>query len=83
MINKRYLFQRFLQQYSFAFGHDQRFFDRDFFSQWEAVKNGLYKASIIRNNESVVNEVSSLFLNLIRRETNMAKEMIMMESDSG
>ena len=80
MINNRYLFERFLQQYSFMSEHDQRFFGRDFFSRWEAVKNGMYKASILRNNESVIDETCNLFLNLMREETDMAKEMIVMES---
>lgn len=80
MINNRYLFQHFFNQNSFGSSREQQFFDRDFFSQWEAIKNGLFKASIIANNESVVNEVCSLFLNLIHTETGMAKEIAMNES---
>jgi hypothetical protein len=76
MIGNRYLFAHFLHQPSSVYDPDRRFFNTDFFARWEAVKNGLYKASIVKNNESVVDEVCDLFLNLLFEEAVMAEQMI-------
>lgn len=76
LINNRYLYKHYLQSSLPNADKYQQFFDKDFFLRWEAVKNGLYKASLIKNNESVIDEVCKLFNNLIDEEIAIAKQII-------
>lgn len=78
MLNNRYLFQQYLRTLPPALGCDEHFFDQRFFMKWEAVKNGLYKASILRDNRSVIDEVCGLFMDAVREETALAEKIIRM-----
>lgn len=76
LINNRYLFKHYLQNSPAGSDKYQQFFDKNLFSQWEAVKNGLYKTSLIKNNESVISEVCKAFSILIDEEIAIAKQII-------
>lgn len=81
MINNRYLFLQYLQSSFCSSDYHRQFFNKEFFSKWEGVKNGLYKAYILKNKENVVAEVSSLFLNVVEEEIMIAKKILKLELD--
>lgn len=76
MISNRYLYKYYLQRKLFLYDKNNLFFNREFFLKWKAVKNGLYKAAIIKNNKEVIDEVCSYLSDLIDEETSMAEKMI-------
>lgn len=76
MINNRHLFQRYLHQSPVVSGPHPQLFDPQYFLRWDAIKNGLCKASIIKNNESVVDEVCTLFASVMLEENAMAERLI-------
>ncbi|MCL2337532.1 MAG: hypothetical protein FWC60_08950 [Firmicutes bacterium] len=79
LIGNRYMFQLFLHQSPAPFTGSRQFFDGNFLGRWDAVKSGLYKAYILKDKEKTVNEVSDLFVGLIREEIALAKEIIGMD----
>jgi len=50
-------------------------FNADYFNRWQAVKNGLLKASVLRDNAAVLEKTEELFSNLIRCEREAAKSI--------
>lgn len=76
IINNRYLFQHFFRNAVSDSGHYEHFFGDTFFLKWEAVRNGLYKALIVKDNKSVIDEVYNLFADLMNEEINTAKEIL-------
>lgn len=81
MINNRYLFLQYLQSSFCSSDYHRQFFNKEFFSKWEGVKNGLYKAYILKNKENVVAEVSSLFLSVVEEEIMIAEKILILELD--
>ncbi len=76
MIRNRYLYRHYLQNRPSASEGDWQLFSDEFFLRWTAVKNGLYKAFLIRPNESVLLEVCRQFRGLIDEEIAAAGKMI-------
>lgn len=76
MLNNRHLFHRYWLQTAEGMINPQSGFDERFFLQWEAVKNGLVKASILRQIDSVVDEVHGLFEGLMDQEGDMAERAV-------
>lgn len=76
MINNRYLYKYYLENTLIDYDKYRLFFDKDFFLQWTAVKNGLYKAYVIKQNKAILDEISELFTDLMGRELSMAKEIV-------
>lgn len=76
MTNNRYLYRHYLQNSPSASGGEPCFFDSDFFLRWTAVKNGLYKAALVRNSESILQEVCSQLGSLLHAETIIAETML-------
>ena len=72
MINNRYLYKQFIRQFLPVSAY-ANLFSKAYFARWEAVRNGLYKFSIVKNNESVADEISVLFTALIQEELAMAE----------
>jgi hypothetical protein len=73
MINNRYLFDRYLR-YSAEERKDHRqYFKPGFLSGWEAVKNGLYKAYIVKNKDRTAAETAKLFEQQMAEETMIAE----------
>lgn len=70
LIYNRHLYKHYLGSLSI------NFFNDDFFMQWQAVKNGLYKASLMKNNRDVINDVCTHLSTLMKRETTMAQEIL-------
>ncbi|NLT58744.1 MAG: hypothetical protein GXX99_07265 [Clostridiales bacterium] len=81
MINNRYLYRNYLQNSPSGLAAHPEFFNDDFFAQWTSVKNGLYKASLVSDNEHIIDEVCKKFSSLIDMEISMAEKMIAMASN--
>lgn len=76
MINNRYLYKHYLHNYPPFSNRYQEFFSDEYFLKWAAVKNGLYKASLIFHNENIINELCESFNSLINEEISMAKKIM-------
>lgn len=75
MISNRYLFRCYLEQNQPP-AKNLLYLRSDFLFRWFAVKNGLYKASICRGDEALLEEISNSFCSLIDEELEMASEML-------
>ena len=71
MIHNRYLYRHFLQCQQSLFA---RLFDQEFFLDWAAVKNGLYKAAV-RKDRALINEVHSRIKDILDKEAMMAQQI--------
>jgi hypothetical protein len=72
LINNRLLYLRYIS--SRAPGQRLvKSFDDKFFSGWNAVKNGLYKASMIHNRAPVIGEVADKMCELLKMELSAAR----------
>jgi len=73
-IDNRCLYRNYLNELP-SNGYVQQLFHNDYFMEWKAVKNGLFKASLLRNNAKIVCEVKSRLSRMIDREIDMAEKM--------
>lgn len=81
MINNRYLYKHYIENLSSS-NHDiQQLFNKDFFLQWKAIKNGLYKASLIKDNKGLLNNISNQLNTLINMEIIIAEKIILMQDN--
>lgn len=76
MISNRYLFEHYLAKKRPLHSAQHQLFDGEFFSKWTAVKNGLYKLSVKKNNIATIQEVSSLFNLIIDKEISMVEDIL-------
>jgi len=76
MINNRYLYRFFLEDQPLPYDENHLLLKDNFFLEWKAVKNGLYKASIKKNNEDIIHDVSDRFSHLIEKEITMSERII-------
>ena len=76
MIQNRYLYRFFLENQPMPCDENHLFLNSDFFLKWKAVKNGLYKASVSKRNERIINDVCDHFNHLIDEEIAMAEKII-------
>lgn len=74
LISNRYLYRHYLESLPSAPSWRQHCFTDDFLLRWTAVKNGLYKASLIKNNESLIDELCKQFNDLFDAEIDMAEK---------
>lgn len=75
MINNRYLFRHYLEKRSQPDERKRCYLNSDFLMRWFSVKNGLYKATLGRDNGVLVREISSCFKQLMDEELAMAGKM--------
>lgn len=76
LINNRYLYLHYLQNFPRSEKNCAQYFSKEFFQKWTMVKHGLYKAYIRQNNQEIVQEVSRLFIELMDEEMGIAKKLI-------
>ena len=76
MICNRYLYRFFLENQPIPYMENNLLLNDGFFLEWKAIKNGLYKAAIIKNNEGIINEIGGCFNQLMSEEISMAEKMI-------
>lgn len=72
MINNRYLFRHYLEKRSQPDERKRCYLSSDFLMRWFSVKNGLFKASLGRDNEMLVREIGGSFKELMEEELAMA-----------
>lgn len=76
LIRNRYLFLFFLEKQPLPNKVDHLLWSADFFAEWTAIKNGLYKAAVCGDRERVLNAVCDHLCCLMEREIAMARAMI-------
>ena len=77
-INNRYLYLHYLQTMPLPGERYNQYFHREFFQKWTAVKHGLYKASMSRDNQALIKNVCEHLKELITEEMNIAREISLM-----
>lgn len=75
LINNRYLYLHYLQKMPLPGGKYDQYFQTEFFQKWAAVKHGLYKASMSKDNQVLIRDVCEHFKELIGEEMNIAREI--------
>ena len=75
LIHSRLLYEYYLQNRKPFLLNELTIFNADYFNCWQAVKNGLLKASVRRENAAVLEETEKLFSDLIRCERETAKSV--------
>lgn len=75
LINNRHLYRYYLQHVQPDWEQSRQFFDHHTFLKWTSVKNGLYKASLINQNESIIHAVCSQLADLFHEEVRMAEKI--------
>lgn len=73
LINNRYLYLHYLQNMPLFKERFERYFHKEYFLKWTAVKHGLYKASFRQNNQELIREVCGHFQELIQEEMDIAR----------
>ena len=72
MISNRYLYQRYLDPAPLVGG----LWSDDYFLRWKSVKNGLFKASFMKEKTKIIAAVISHFQDLMNEELEMAENMM-------
>ena len=72
MISNRYLYQHYLSPAPLAGG----LWSDDYFLRWKSVKNGLFKASFMKEKTKIITAVISHFQDLMNEELEMAENMM-------
>lgn len=75
MINNRHLYSHYLTSLQAA-EQFPLFFRKEFYQRWTAVKNGLYKASLIPANSALLDELCGCLERLMEEEIRMAVNMV-------
>ena len=73
MINNRHLYHYYLNT---ALSSDD-YFNEGYFYRWNCVKNGLFKAFLLKKHDKILEEVVLLFHELMNEELEMAKTMLL------
>ncbi len=79
LINNRYLYLHYLQTMPLSGEKNDQYFRKEFFHKWAAVKHGLYKASLSKDNQVLIREVYSYCKELITEELSIAREIALHE----
>lgn len=81
LYTNRCLYRHYLQSIPACPDFLTQLFSDDFLRQWAAIKYGLYKASLIRDNAKVLEQVSVKLCELIETEVKVAKKMSIQEEE--
>ncbi|MBT9777953.1 hypothetical protein GPL15_15735 [Clostridium sp. MCC353] len=76
----RYLFRHFLEERDCSSENAPLFFSRHYYDEWMTVKNGFYKAALIRTNSAAFDEACHLLTCLFEQETELAEQVCSGES---
>ena len=77
LLSGRYLYRHFLTE---EYGHLDKapfFQSRGYFSEWQAVKNGFYKAALLHRRQTVFEEACHRFSALLDQEISFAEEVLL------
>lgn len=75
MLMNRYMYQYFLEKRRVVPEGGMLFYDRLFYEEWKAVKNGFYKAALTLRDHSAFNEACSRFASLLKQEIELAEKI--------
>ncbi|MDR0884702.1 MAG: hypothetical protein LBN05_08910 [Oscillospiraceae bacterium] len=75
LMNNRYLYAHYLAHRAPELLSSAQLFDESFFARWVAVKNGLIKAAIVRNNRSLIEDIVRHLSSLMELERGAAEKM--------
>lgn len=75
LLTGRYLYRHFLEKQDHAEENAPLFFSRHYYDQWLTVKNGFYKAALIRKNSAAFEESCHLLTCLFEQETELARQV--------
>lgn len=76
LINNRRLYKQFLQ---FNFPQLQtasNIFDKEYFKNWESIKNGFYKAALLKDNTPACAELANLVKYALQNEAAQAQQIL-------
>lgn len=76
MIKNRSLYQHYLETKQGNILQDFSFFDYSSFKDWLAVKNGLFKASLLPDNKALIEQLCKQFTALMQQESLLAEKLI-------
>lgn len=79
MLNNRYLFGHYARASAPLAACSDAFFNDAYYANWEAVRNGLYKSGVVKQNEAVIDEVCKLFARAMQEELSMAARIAEMD----
>ncbi|GGH50203.1 hypothetical protein GCM10008014_15140 [Paenibacillus silvae] len=75
MLNNRYLYAHYLQRIG---KHDRYdlFYQPEYYSRWISLRNGLYKLSLAPDYETVIEQVCTMYEQLIDDELHLAQQIL-------
>lgn len=76
MINNRYLFRHLLMEKQFYPDANDSLFNRDYFLEWTAIKNGMYKIAHTKTRCTIIQEVYNCFGQVIDKENAIANKIL-------
>lgn len=80
LLTGRYLFRYFLKARDNSAERAPLFFSQQYYEDWLTVKNGFYKAALVRQNSSAFEEACHLLTRLTEQELLLAKQISSTES---
>lgn len=75
MITNRYLYLHYLDKSLKEIDNIIKLFNEAFFKKWTAVKNGLYKASLVNDNKDILRQVKTVLVEVLKEELRVAKAL--------
>lgn len=75
LLTGRYSYKHFLEKQDTAKEKAAMFFSRQYYDQWLAVKHGLYKAALTRQDNIAFNEACRLLTDLFEQEMELARQI--------
>lgn len=76
LLTGRYLYRHFLEQRKIPVESASLFFRKSYYEDWLAVKNGFYKAALLKGNRTPFDEACSRFVDLLDQETAFARQVL-------
>lgn len=76
LLNNRYLYSNYLSHDPNTKVTHPLFYEENYFKQWIGVKNGLYKASLVNDNEKLMSELRKSICDLCYKEIDMAEKIV-------
>ncbi|MDO4279346.1 MAG: hypothetical protein Q4C69_11005 [Lachnoclostridium edouardi] len=78
LMTGRYMYKQFLKARQIEPDNAGLFYSRSYYSQWQAVKSGFYKAALKNKDKAAYDEACSLLVRLFDQEILLAKQILNM-----
>lgn len=76
LISNRHLYKYYIENSSFSLPNSKQIFDNKLIFEWQSIKNGLHKASLIKENTTVLEDVKKQLKIIINKEIDIAKILL-------